>query len=181
MSMRRLPGGYSISGAAASEIPALIDIDLAAGQLFAGTGMLSAEDLLDHVPADILEDAIPGGHLAVVRDQDGNPAGFVMTSLRPGTLYLDQISVHPAHGRRGLGAALVKWVVQDARRRKRRSVILSTFRKVPWNGPFYRKLGFRELPRKRMAFWMLEIESLQAEKGLDVTQRCFMQRKAGWL
>jgi len=181
MSMRRLPGGYSISGAAAAEIPALIAIDLAAGQLFAGTGMLPDEALDDHVPADILEEAIPGGHLAVVRDRDGVPAGFVMTSPRPGMLYLDQISVHPAHGRRGLGAALVKWVVKDARRRGRRSVTLSTFRKVPWNGPFYRKLGFRELPRKRMAFWMLEIESLQAEKGLDVTQRCFMQRKVGWL
>jgi 4-diphosphocytidyl-2-C-methyl-D-erythritol kinase len=179
--MRRLPGGYSISGAAAAEIPALIAIDLAAGQLFAGTGMLPDEALDDHVPADILEEAIPGGHLAVVRDRDGVPAGFVMTSPRPGMLYLDQISVHPAHGRRGLGAALVKWVVKDARRRGRRSVTLSTFRKVPWNGPFYRKLGFRELPRKRMAFWMLEIESLQAEKGLDVTQRCFMQRKVGWL
>lgn len=181
MSMRRLPGGYSISGAAAAEIPALIEIDLAAGQLFAGTGLLPDADLLDHVPADILEDAIPGGHLAVVRDRDGTPAGFVMTSMRPGTLYLDQISVHPAHGRRGLGAALVKWVIKDAAARKRGSVTLSTFRKVPWNGPFYKGVGFREIPRKRMAFWMLEIESLQAEKGLDVTQRCFMRRKLGWL
>jgi len=181
MSMRRLPGGYSISGAAAAEIPALIAIDLAAGQLFAGTGMLPDDALQDHVPADVLEDAVPGRHLAVVRDKDGAPAGFVMTSLRPGTLYLDQISVHPAHGRRGLGAALVKWVVKDARSRKRGSVTLSTFRKVPWNGPFYRRLGFREIPRKRLAFWMLEIETAQADKGLDMSQRCFMRRKSGWL
>lgn len=181
MSIRRLPGGYSISSAEAREIPDLIAIDLAAGALFAGTGMLPDEALGDHVPAEILNDAIPGGHLMAARDPAGAPVGFVLTSVQPETLYLDQISVHPAHGRRGLGAALVKCVVRDASKRKRKSVTLSTFRKVAWNGPFYRRLGFRELPRKRLAGWMLEIEAAQADKGLDVSQRCFMRRKTGWL
>ena len=57
---------------------------------------------------------------------------------------------------------------------------LSTFRDLPWNAPFYRTLGFRELPRKQMTDWMLEIETRQAAV-MDVTKRCFMRRKARWL
>ena len=181
MSMRRLPEGYSISGVAAEEIPALIAVDLAASQLFAGTGYLSDEDLTDHVPAEVFEAAIPLGHVFVARDRKGTPAGFVLTSEREGTLYIDQISVDPAHGRRGLGAALVNRVVRNATARKLKTVTLSTFRDLAWNGPFYRQLGFREISRKRMDPWMLVLEETQAEAGLDVARRCFMARRSGWL
>ncbi len=180
MSMRRLPQGYAISGADAGDIPALIAIDLAASQLFAGTGMLPDDALLDHVPAEVFEAAIPGGHVFTARDSRGAPAGFALTSLRGDTLYLDQISVDPAHGRQGLGAALIRRVFDDAGDRRRRSVTLSTFRDLPWNGPFYRTLGFRELKRRHLTGWMLEIEARQAEV-MDVTKRCFMRRRRGWL
>lgn len=180
MSMRRLPEGYSISGVAADEIPALIAIDLAASQLFAGTGLLPDAELLDHVPADVFETAILGGHLFVARDRKGVAAGFVLTSLRGDTLYLDQVSVHPERGRQGLGAALIRRVFEDAGDRGLKTVTLSTFRHLPWNAPFYRKLGFRELARKQMTGWMLEIEARQAEV-MDISKRCFMRRKAGWL
>jgi len=180
MSMRRLPEGYSISGVTADEIPALIAIDLAASQLFAGTGMLPDAELLDHVPADVFEAAMPGGHVFAARDRKGVASGFVLTSLRGDTLYLDQVSVHPGHGRRGLGAALIRRVFEDAGDRGLKTVTLSTFRDLPWNAPFYRTLGFRELPRKQVTGWMQEIETRQAEV-MDVSKRCFMRRKAGWL
>jgi len=180
MSMRRLPDGYSISGVAAEEIPALIAIDLAASQLFAGTGMLPEEELSDHVPAEVFEASMPLGHVFVARDRKGVAAGFLLTSLRGDTLYLDQVSVHPEHGRRGLGAALIRRVFEDAVDRGLKTVTLSTFRDLPWNAPFYRTLGFRELPRKQMTDWMLEIEARQAAV-MDVTKRCFMRWKSGWL
>ncbi len=180
MSMRRLPEGYSISGVAADEVPELIAIDLAASQLFAGTGMLPDAELLDHVPADVFEAAMPGGHVFVARGPKGVAAGFVLTSLKGDTLYLDQVSVHPEQGRRGLGAALIRRVFEDAGDRGLKTVTLSTFRDLPWNAPFYRTLGFRELKRKQLTDWMLDIEARQAEV-MDVTKRCFMVRRAGWL
>jgi len=178
--MRRLPEGYSISGVDTDEIPDLIAIDLAASQLFSGTGMLPEEELSDHVPAEVFEAAMPGGHVFVARSRKGEPAGFVLTSLRGDTLYLDQVSVHPDHGRRGLGAALIRRVFEDADDRGLKTVTLSTFRDLPWNAPFYRTLGFRELPRNKLTDWMLDIEARQAAV-MDVTKRCFMRRKAGWL
>ena len=88
--------------------------------------------------------------------------------------------MHPDCGGKGLGTGLMRHVLQLAKQRRLKQVTLSTFRDVPWNGPFYGKLGFREIPRKDMADWMLELERIQAE-SLDVSQRCFMVRKIGWL
>lgn len=180
MSMHTLPDGYAITPAAPEDIPDLVFTDLAASQLFAGTGFIPDDELTDHVPIASLEAAIDPGHLIVARYK-GDPVGFAMTSIREKTLYLDQISVDPKHSRKGLGAALIAQVRKDAVRRGLGSVTLSTFRDVPWNGPYYHRLGFRELPRWRMRRWMREIEAAQAENGLDVTRRCFMVRRAGWL
>ncbi|MFN7054002.1 GNAT family N-acetyltransferase [Hyphomonas sp.] len=177
MSMRHLPADYQLCGAAQEEIPDLVRIDLAAGQLFAGTGLIPEAELGDHVPEDILAAAIPAGHLHTVRDYKGRLAGFALTSLRRNTLYLDQISVHPDHGRKGLGAALLARVIAEAKERGLKTVLLSTFRDLPWNAPFYRLHGFRILPKRRYETWMLQIEEAQAERGLDVSKRCFMARR----
>jgi GNAT superfamily N-acetyltransferase len=178
--MQQTRPSHVISPARREDIDTLIQIDLAAGQLFAPTGLMSGDALHDHVPATVLEQAIEAGDLFHICGADETPVGFVLVSRRGGTLYLDQISVHPDHGRQGLGAALVRHVFQLAKQRKLKQVTLSTFRDVPWNAPFYRKLGFRELARKEMAAWMLDLEAIQAH-SLDVSQRCFMVRKFGWL
>ena len=178
--MRRLPEDYAISRSTQDEIPALIAIDLAAGALFADTGLLSADALTDHVPPEVFEQAIAGDDLIIARCPAQHPVGFALTSRRGGTLYLDQISVHPGHGRKGIGAVLVDRVVAEAKVRKLRCVTLSTFRDLAWNGPFYRRMGFREIARPKLADWMLELETVQAA-SLDVSQRCFMMRKVGWL
>lgn len=171
---------YAISPALREDIDALISIDLAAGQLFATTGLITGDALLDHVPATVFEQAIDSGDVYKLHAPLGTPVGFILVSRRGGTLYLDQISVHPDHGRQGFGTRLMQHVCTLAKQRKLKLVTLSTFRDVPWNGPFYRKLGFRELAREEMADWMLELERIQA-LSLDITLRCFMVRKIGWL
>lgn len=174
--MRPIPDGYTITRSDPDEVAALIEINLAADQLFAPTGLIGEDDLLDHVPEAVLHDAIAAQHVLVVRTQRGVPVGFALTSERGETLYLDQISVHPDHGRRGLGAALVRRVIADARHRRLKAVTLSTFRDLPWNGPFYRKLGFKEIPEHKLAPWMITLQTAQAET-LDVSKRCFMRRR----
>ncbi|MEZ6001994.1 GNAT family N-acetyltransferase [Hyphomonas sp.] len=178
--MQRTQSAYDIAPALLDDIARLIEVDLAAGQLFAPTGLLSDEALQDHVPETVMVQAVEAGDLLKICNGGDLPAGFALVSHRGGTLYLDQISVHPDHGRRGLGGELVRHVLQVAKQRRLKQVTLSTFRDVPWNAPFYGKLGFREIPRKDMADWMLDLEKIQAE-SLDVSRRCFMVRKIGWL
>ena len=178
--MQRLHDGYALTSARHHDLDAVIAVDLAAGQMFSPTGLLSEAALEDHVPASVLEAALAQDNLKVARDAAGSVVGFVLVSARGDVLYLDQVSVHPDHGRRGLGAALVRHVIQLAKDRRQKRVVLSTFREVTWNAPFYRKLGFREIPRARLTDWMKDIEAVQAEV-MDVSQRCFMQIRVRWL
>ena len=174
--MPDLPEGYSITHAQLDDIPALISVDKAASALFEPTGLLSADAMADHVPAAVLETEIPLGNVFVARNQHDWAVGFALIRPRGSGLYLDQISVHPDHGQKGLGRALVIRTLAEAEARKLPHVSLSTFRDLAWNGPFYASLGFKEVPTDRLEPYMIEIEEAQ-KPFMDVTKRCFMRRK----
>ena len=55
------------------------------------------------------------------------------------------MSVSPAHRGARIGAALIDHVAGLARASGRSAVTLTTFRDIPWNAPYYARLGFREL------------------------------------
>ncbi|WP_274626426.1 GNAT family N-acetyltransferase [Arvimicrobium flavum] len=82
----------------------------------------------------------------VAADRDDAPVGFAVAYQLGGHLHLKELSVDPAHGRRGIGARLVGCVRDAARRRGLPAVSLTTYRDVPFNQPYYERLGFRELP-----------------------------------
>ncbi|WP_242613591.1 GNAT family N-acetyltransferase [Herbihabitans rhizosphaerae] len=70
---------------------------------------------------------------------DGDPpVGFAALGPVDGGTHLYQLAVHPAHGRRGHGSALLRAVVAKASD----GVTLTTFRDVPWNAPWYVREGF---------------------------------------
>lgn len=174
--MGMVPQGYAIRFAKPLDIPALIAADQAASELFRPTGLIpDMATIPESVPVNVLSGAIEDGMILTAADGDG-PVGFALCRLQDRILYLDQLSVDPAHGRVGLGKALMVHVFALAEQHRCNAVMLSTFRDLAWNGPFYRSLGFREIPRHKLTDWMLDIEAVQAEQGLDVTQRCFMRR-----
>jgi GNAT superfamily N-acetyltransferase len=169
---------YRVRPARGNEVGELQNIDLASATLFRGTGLIDFGPLGEPeqpIPEDRLRKGFGDGLIWVAVDQLDELVGFALCSDRGEDLYLDQLSVLPRHGRQGLGTRLVRRCLQEAEARSFRRVSLSTFRKVPWNGPFYRQLGFREIPVWRLHDWQLEIRELQ-KQTMDVKLRCFMQR-----
>jgi GNAT superfamily N-acetyltransferase len=71
------------------------------------------------------------------------PVGFASVGEVDGVAHLFQLSVDPSMGRQGLGTALLVAVCDWATSQQHEAVTLTTFRDVPWNGPFYARLGFR--------------------------------------
>jgi hypothetical protein len=51
---------------------------------------------------------------------------------------------------------------------------LTTFRHLPWNAPFYQKVGFRILEKANLDEQLAEILEEEA-KGLDITKRVAMR------
>ena len=110
----------------------------------------------------------------VAVDDGGSIIGFAVAWVVDGEGHLDELAVVPAHGRLGVGRALVDEVVAWTRAQGLASITLTTFRDVPWNGPYYEKLGFHVVPTLTPALQALVDE--QATWGLEPSLRVVMRR-----
>jgi GNAT superfamily N-acetyltransferase len=70
------------------------------------------------------------------------PQGFASIGSLAGGVHLEQLSVHPDHGRRGIGRALLRAAIDWATAHRHDELTLATYRDVPWNAPFYASEGF---------------------------------------
>ena len=132
---------YRITAARIEDLSRLAAIELAAARLLAGHAPESV--LNETTTLDILRKAQRDGLLWVALADD-MAVGFAHVEvIDPQTAHLEEIDVDPVHARRGLGAKLVLQVCDWAASHGYTAVTLTTFRDVPWNMPFYARLGFR--------------------------------------
>jgi len=106
---------------------------------------------------------------------EDEPVGFALLCEIDGALHLDELDVHPAHGRRGIGAALLARVCQMAAAAARPGVTLSTFRDVPWNAPFYARHGFRVLADDELTPGLARLRAGERQRGLRTDLRVIMR------
>lgn len=160
--------------AAPADVPALQAIEVDAGQRFRDVGLHAiAED--DPPAAASLLAHISGGRVWVA-ERAGEIIGYATASVVDGEGHLDQVSVIGAAAGEGIGALLVDQVCGWALNGGYHAVSLTTFRDVPWNGPYYRRLGFAEIPP---AAWGPQLRAIrQAERlaGIDVAPRIAMRK-----
>jgi GNAT superfamily N-acetyltransferase len=156
------------------ELAELQRIELAAGQLFREVGM---PDIAEHPlpPIATLAAYQQAGRSWVVVGEKG-PAGFVLVKLVDGLAHIEQISIDPAYARRRVGAGLIDHVESWAAAGGRPALTLSTFRQVPWNAPYYARLGFRELSPAELGPELAELMAEEAHHGLDPADRVAMRR-----
>jgi GNAT superfamily N-acetyltransferase len=172
--MKILQAGYEIRSARFEELVLLASIELAAAKLFLDTPysfLVNAAPL----PLDFVQQRFKVGQVWVAADSRDGVVGYALTQEVDATLYLQQIDVDPAHGRRGIGAALVNTVLAWAKRQGYSVMALSTFRDIPWNSPFYSKLGFHVLGESELTAGFQHIRLQEAEAGLPIANRVIMQ------
>jgi GNAT superfamily N-acetyltransferase len=110
----------------------------------------------------------------VAVDKQDVVVGFAITREVDDTIYLQEMDVDPAHGRRGLGAELVETVCDWAQLQGYKVILLSTFRDLPWNAPFYAKLGFRMLDESELSIGFQHIRQQEQADGLPISDRVIM-------
>jgi GNAT superfamily N-acetyltransferase len=123
------------------ELAALVDIEREAGGLFATVGM---PEIAHDDPGSVaeLEPYQARGRAWVAVDNDDRPIAYLVSSVVDGSAHIEQVSVSPAHAGRRIGAALVEHLAGVAAAEGRAALTLTTFRDVPWNAPYYERLGF---------------------------------------
>jgi len=165
---------YTIHSGRLSDLPFLRTIELAAARLLQGHAPESV--LQETTSQEDLIEAQRQGLLWVARKHD-TPVGFAhVTLLEASAAHLEELDVLPAHGRRGLGRQLVMTVCRWAEQAGYDAVTLTTFRNVPWNMPFYAKLGFAEIPPAEISRPLLAVILDETRRGLDPANRVVMRR-----
>ena len=157
------------------ELPGLRDLEIAAGVLFRDIGMT---DVAEHPPPglEVFEEFRQAGRLWVSVDDADKPTGFMFVKLVDGGVHIEQVSVHPDHQGQGFGRSLIEHVQSWAAVQGLPAITLSTFRSVPWNGPYYARLGFVEMRPEELTPGLIELLAVETEFGLDPAERIFMRR-----
>jgi predicted N-acetyltransferase YhbS len=123
----------------------------------------------------VLQQQFQAGRIWVAVDLHQRVVGSAIAGEVDGTFYLQQIDVTPEHGRRGIGSALVTTVCDRAKQQGYAIVSLSTFRDIPWNAPFYAKLGFRPIDEAELTPGFEQIRLKELAAGLPISDRVIMQ------
>jgi GNAT superfamily N-acetyltransferase len=152
----------------------LVEIELAAGQLFRALGM---DAVADDEPrsVDELASYAAGGRALVAAAAGGRPVGYLLLEIVDGAGHVEQVSVHPDHARRGIGRALIEQAAEWARGQELRALTLTTFVEVPWNGPYYERLGFAYLTAGEETPGLRAIRQREGAAGLDAWPRACMR------
>ncbi len=165
---------YAITTARPQDIPLIPAIELMAARLLAGHAPESV--LAEASSMTQLQQCFEHGHLWVALADDV-AVGFAQVKLlEHDVAHLNEIDVHPEHGRRGLGTKLVMAVCDWAAASGFAAVTLTTFREVPWNMPFYARLGFAEIPSQELSEALHSVLQHEASRGLDPGRRVAMRR-----
>jgi len=166
---------HAVRPARARDLPLLAGIE--------DSGLSMFEDVLGDLTGDPLASPAVSG-----RDRANEP-GFILVAGDPAVgfahvrdleshAHLDQISVHPDHARRGVGAALLEAAAERATLKGHGSLTLTTYADIAWNAPFYARHGFVEVgddePRTGT---QLAISDAEARLGLGRHGRRIWMRR----
>lgn len=116
--------------------------------------------------------------LFVAETADNRLAGFVLLWRVDRCAHVTELSVARAHQQQGIGTALMMRAEEWARRQGYRQITLTTFRDVPWNAPYYRRLGYAEFTPELWRTGLAEIQAEEAGFGAANRPRIAMRK---WL
>jgi GNAT superfamily N-acetyltransferase len=161
---------YSIRLAAKNEMDLLPTIERAAAAQFRDSPYPHLAD------APLAADSIEPDDDVWVVVEVRHIVGFAIARKSGDAIHIQEVDVHPEHARRGLGRQLIEHIAQWARELGFRAVTLTTFSDVPWNGPYYSRLGFTLVPADSMTSELRAILKAEEAAGIPMEHRICMRR-----
>ncbi len=147
-------------------------IEREADALFAEIGM---NDMAAAAPESLLP-AQRAGRLLVAVTHADEPVGFGRHGT-PGPIPdVEEAGVLAGYAGRGLGVRLLDAAEEWARKRGYRRMTLTTYRDVPWNGPWYRRMGWEVVEEDRLTPELRALRKREGAAGLDVRPRQAMEK-----
>ncbi len=169
-----MPDRYTIRAGRPGDLPLLPQIEAAAAVHFHATpyAWIVEDSAVNPVSANV---DLAHEYVWVVADPADAPVGFVIVRVLATSTHIHELDVHPQHAGQGLGRQLIETVAAWARARGASALTLTTFGDVPWNGPYYGRLGFRTLDLATLPPALQAVREEEANAGLPMAQRICMQ------
>lgn len=164
---------YSIRLGTSADAPLLPAIERSAARAFVKLPTLAwvaEHNVLSSV--EHLEFVAAGLEWVVIDDRD-QPVGFVCVTMFDEALHIEELAVDYAEQGQGLGRRLITAVRDHAQAHGFEALTLTTFVDVPWNAPFYARLGFERLGETSLSDMLRQQVAYEASQGL--TGRCAMR------
>jgi GNAT superfamily N-acetyltransferase len=160
------------------DVARCIAIEIAAAEKFRDVGM---DDLVAITAADAYMASRGETHAAdrslIVAEADGRIAGYVALGIVDGLGHVCEVDVDPEWGGRGIGRRLMEAADDWAQAQGLTALTLSTFIAVPWNGPWYARLGYEPYPAGEWGPGHRAIWQGQIDSALDTTKRWMMVKR----
>ena len=156
---------YQVMLASPEYLAELPRIERAAAEIFPA-GMIP-DEVKDYVlTLEEFKNALAKNHLWVAVTVDNQPIGFALVLVKGESAMLAELDVYPEHQRKGIGKSLVQTVINWACEEGYKSLMLTTFSNIPWNAPFYEKMGFRALSETELTADLFAALEKEAKLGL---------------
>ena len=164
----------NIKLAGSEHLSAIPAIELAASAMFPEADLPVAVRYLVS-ENELLQEAQSEARLWVALTDERTPVGFAMADIVDGGAHLDEMDVMPDFGRQGIGTRLVRTIMDWARSDKHLALTLITFRHLPWNAPFYEKMGFEVMEPPLPGTELANLLQAESAAGIDLHKRVCMK------
>jgi GNAT superfamily N-acetyltransferase len=164
-----------IRAARAEDLPQIPAIEVAAGAAFRTLGMGA---IADDPPLSLeaLAKYQQHGRAWVATGPGDEAVGYLLVDQVGPFAHIEQVSVHPLYARQALGRLLIDTAADWSVARGLQGMTLTTFTEVPWNGPYYARLGFQPMPECEWPDGLRQIVQSEREHGLDTWPRIAMKK-----
>lgn len=162
---------WTIRVAALSDAGALPQVEFSASRSFLIIPDLAGLPDGDDMSVEAHQRYISQGTEWVAVNERQEPVGFLASEIINRDLHLWELAVRKDLQNRGIGRQLVCAAEIFAQKRRLESLTLTTFSHVPWNAPWYSRMGFKlSVGDERLA------ALIRAETERGWPRRCAMRK-----
>ena len=173
---RTMTPGRVIRLARDDDLEALRDVERAAATPFRELGMALVADDAPPTVAELARFS-GAGRAWVYTDEHDLPVAYLLLDIVDGDAHIEQVSVHPDHARQQIGRSLIDSAAEWARQRGITALTLTSYSAVPWNAPYYLRLGFSVVPPDQLGPGLRAVRRRENAHGLDQWARVAMRRQ----
>jgi len=158
------------------DAPLLTELEQSAGLAYRAAHEIAWVAEGDNHSPERYSEIIGDGWSWVAEGELAELVAFIAVTVEGQELHIWEFGVRLDCQRRGIGRRLLQRLIAEAAAAGKSAVTLTTFRDVPWNGPFYQSMGFEPLAPEKLDARLAALLAAEVEKGLPAARRCAMRK-----